>query len=131
VLLFRAPYKRGPAAATPALLVSATRLAWRRYRDLPTISWQAMKLRRTWRTREGAIGVSLAIQPLARTSWSVTVWQDEHAFERFLTSQHHVGLMRDFQPALSSSSSATWKIEHFRLREAWTRARDELNPERS
>jgi hypothetical protein len=61
----------------------------------------------------------------------VTVWQDEHAFERFLTSQHHVGLMRDFQPALSSSSSATWKIEHFRIRDAWTRARDELNPERS
>lgn len=130
-MLLRAPWKSGSASKESGIFVSATRLTWRRHRDLPIILWQALRLRTTWPRRDGAIGISIAVQPLARTTWSVTVWQDEQYFHRFLASQCHIELMREFRPALSSSSSVTWNAERLRLRQAWKRTRRELTPHSS
>jgi hypothetical protein len=107
--------------------VSATRLEWRRARDLPEISARARALRRRWHERPGTVGVSLAFEPRRLATWSLTVWRDRESFHLFLASPEHARLMKDYLPALANSDSTMWPAADFALNSAWSEARRRLS----
>jgi hypothetical protein len=127
--LVKLPWKAGqldPADAEGQVWVSATRLEWKRALDLPGISAKALGLRRLWSERPGTLGISVAFEPRRSATWSLSVWQDREAFQRFLTSPEHKALMTDYLPALACSDSAFWPVDRFALGAAWQEARRRL-----
>jgi hypothetical protein len=116
----RIPWKRGPGRG-PSALVSMTRTDFKRFRDMPGAAVAALRLRRAFPSTEGAIGLSLAVQPLARRSWSISAWETEEHLHRFVGSATHLAIVRQFQPKVSVSS-ASWTVDQFHLKEAWRTA---------
>src|SRR5690348_1164439 len=114
--MMRLPWRSGPARAERSVLVSATRFTYRRAWHLPLVFWHGLRLRSGWDRVEGAVGVSIQADAATRTTYTVSVWQDEESLRRWLVSEHHARLMRDFRGRLASSASATWRTERFDLR---------------
>jgi heme-degrading monooxygenase HmoA len=92
-----------------------------RFRDMPAAGLAALRLRRAFPSTEGAIGLSLAMQPLARRSWSISAWETEEHLQRFVRSPAHVAIVRQFRPKMRVESTA-WTVDLFRLKEAWRTA---------
>ena len=104
------------------VLVSATRFTFSRLRDMPRILYIGMGMGRRWHLLEGAVGVSLAADPLQRTTYTISVWKSEADLRGFLTSAEHLKLMRDYRSRVTGSAAATWYVDEFRLGAAWKEA---------
>jgi cation diffusion facilitator CzcD-associated flavoprotein CzcO len=122
------PWKTGAAAAERgAVLMAATETRVGRYRDLPGAAIAAMRLRRGWPTLDGAVALSLAAQPLTRTTRSISVWQSEEHLLQFLRSPAHLAIVRRYRGRLSIRS-ATWSSESFDPARAHDEAERQLYP---
>ncbi len=97
------------------VLVSATRFSFSRLQDMPRILYTGMGMGRRWHLLEGAVGVSLAADPLQRTTYTISVWKSEADLRGFLTSAEHLKLMRDYRSRVTGSAAATWYVDEFRL----------------
>jgi heme-degrading monooxygenase HmoA len=120
----RLPWKTG-SAVCPSAIVSATRTDFDRFRDMPGAALAALRFRRAFPSTPGAIGLSLAMQPLSRRSWSVSAWQSEEDLRRFVRSAEHVAIVREYTRKVHVRS-ATWSVDRFRLRCAWREAAQRL-----
>lgn len=117
----RIPWKRGPGCG-PSAVVAITRTDFDRFRDMPGAALAALRLRRAFPSTPGAIGLSLAMQPLARRSWSISVWETEEHLRRFLGSRSHVEVVRHYRSNVRVNSSVS-TVERFQLQQAWRIAR--------
>jgi hypothetical protein len=115
----RFPWKPGPAAeADGPLLVSFTEFTFERFRDLPGIALAGTRLRRRLAALDGAVGVSLYMQPLARRGGSVSAWRSEDDLRHFVALPYHVKIMRAYR-ARGALRSASWETADFSLPEAY------------
>ena len=106
-------WKAGAAAtARGATLIAATEGRFGRYRDLPGVAIAALRLRRSWPTLDGAVALSLAAQPLKRTTRSISVWQSEEHLLAFLHSPAHLAIVRRYRGRLSIRS-VIWSSGRF------------------
>jgi hypothetical protein len=122
------PWKTGAAAAERGtVLMAATETRVGRYRDLPGAAIAAMRLRRGWPTLDGAVALSLAAQPLTRTTRSISVWQSEEHLLQFLRSPAHLAIVRRYRGRLSIRS-AIWSSESFNPARAYDEAERHLYP---
>src|SRR5437762_648504 len=100
-LVIRMPWKAGPAAGAPGpLVVSATRFAYGRWRDMPMVALHGWRLRRTWGRRPGAVGLITGGEIFNRVTYSMSVWTSEEDLRRFLRSPEHARLVRGYRPRL-------------------------------
>jgi len=113
---FRLPWAAGPSVSADCL-VSATETYFARFRDMPGATVAALRLRRAFRSMPGAIGVSLAMRPLQRRSWSISAWETEADLRRFLHSAAHRATVRRYRPHVTVRSDA-WRVDRFDLSEA-------------
>lgn len=99
-------WKRGPLrdAAGP-LYVSVTEFRYRRMSVMPRVAWNALRLRRGWPAREGAVALRTAGKATEPVSISLSVWRSKDDLRRFLRSPEHVELVRRFRPHLVESRS--------------------------
>jgi putative flavoprotein involved in K+ transport len=122
------PWKAGAAASEHGtVLIAATEARIGRYRDLPGVAIAALQLRRSWPTFEGAVALSLAAQPLRRTTRSISVWQSEEQLLRFLHSPAHMTIVRRYRGRLSIRS-ATWSSGRFNPARVYDEAERHLHP---
>ena len=121
--LVRGFWKKGPApeAAGP-VLVSLTDFRVDRFRDLPAIALDALRIRQGWMRREGSLGLTLWVQPLRRRLGSLSAWRTEGDLSRWLSSADHRHVVRKYGTRMHNVSSATWSAERFVLSEAWAEA---------
>lgn len=120
-------WKAGPVIeASGPIFVSATRFTFRSIWSMPMVIWHGIALIRTWPTLEGALGVAASIRVSKRTTYTVTAWESETAFRRWLGSPQHRVLMRDYRDKIRSSSAATWMVENFDPLAAWEEAKSRL-----
>jgi heme-degrading monooxygenase HmoA len=98
--------------------VSATQSEFARFRDMPGAVVAALRLRRQLRHTPGAIGVSLAMRPLRRRSWSVSAWESEADLHRFLRSAPHRATVRRYRDHMRVMSEL-WRADRFDLDDAW------------
>lgn len=116
----RIPWKPGPGRG-PAAVVAMTCTDFDRYRDMPGAALAALRLRRAFPSTQGAIGLSLALQPLARRSWSISAWESEEHLRRFLSSPAHLAIVRQYRSNVRVSSTVS-TVERFQLKQAWRTA---------
>ena len=124
------PWKTGslPDAAGP-LYVSVTEFRYRRMSVMPRVGWNALRLRRTWRSRQGAVALRTAGEATAPVSISLSVWRSEDDLRRFLHSPEHVELVRRFRPHLVKSRSFAFVTGDRPGRGIWARGMRLLDEE--
>ena len=108
------------------VVVSATELQLRRWRDIPAFLVASLGLRRSFHRAPGAIGVGLAAAPLRRRFLTLTVWRDETSALAYVRSPEHTRVMRRFRSALGATRSARWTMVR-RSRPGWSDALDALD----
>ena len=119
-LLIRTTWKRGSEAADGApVVVSATRFHYRSVRDLAPVSVHALRLRRGWDARPGAVGLLTGSRPLEAVTYSLSVWTSEEHLRWFLRAPDHAELMRRYRPRLLDVRSVTWETADLRPAELW------------
>ena len=113
----RIPWKHGPGRG-PLAVVAMTCTDFERYRDMPGAALAALRLRRAFRLTTGAIGLGLAVQPLARRTWSISAWEAEEHLRRFLGLRAHIAVVRQYRTSVRVSSTIS-TVERFQLKQAW------------
>jgi hypothetical protein len=117
---------RWQAGPTPLpdgpLYVSATRFTYRSLGDMPGVFLHGLRLRRGWPTIDGAIGLSIGADLLARTTYTVSAWRSETDLARWVRSPAHARLMGAYRRRMLDSRVVGWHVDRFVLRDAWTKA---------
>ena len=116
----RIRWKAGPGHG-PGAVIAATCTDFERFRDIPGAAVAALRLRRAFPSTPGAIGIGLALQPIARRSWSISAWETEESLRRFLGSPAHVAVVRRYRSKVRVDSTS-WTVDRFRVGDAWRRA---------
>jgi len=119
------PGPERPAADTP-VVVMASRLELRRYRDVPGFLRAAMALRRELRTADGAVGLALAAQPLRKTFWTLSAWRDDAALRGYTRNPTHVAVMRRYHDRMAQATFRTWTEAAGTAPPDWAAARARL-----
>jgi hypothetical protein len=125
-LLIRTPWKRGSEAADGRVVVSATRFRYRSVRDLAPVSVHALRLRRGWGARPGAVGLLTGSRPFEAVTYSLSVWTSEEGLRGFLRAPDHVDLMRRYRPRLLDVRSVVWETDDLRPAELWREGLERL-----
>jgi hypothetical protein len=126
-VIVRNRWRKGPeAGAGGPLVVSATVFVYARHRDFAVVAAHGGLLRHRWPDCDGAVGLLTGMDPLRRTTYTLSVWTSRQALAAFLGSPEHRRLVERFRPKLSDSGSLLWEVERLDLEECWQRAEAEL-----
>ena len=97
-----------PTANGPAL-VMASRFELTTWRDVPAFLKAAVRIRRQMLGSPGVHGVSLIAQPLRRTFYTLSAWQDRDALNRAVAGQPHASTMTRFHSKMTAAVFAFWE----------------------
>jgi hypothetical protein len=100
----------GPAEAGRDVVVLASRLRLRRYRDIPGFLRAATRIRTQVHGSPGAHGVSLIAQPLGKTFWTLSAWSDQPALDAFVRTAPHLDVMTKYRGRLVDPLFTTWTV---------------------
>lgn len=114
------PWERLGRVADEEVLVQATWLALRRFRDTPRMLRLSMATRRQVRRSDGALGISLYASPLRREYRTVTAWRDRASLRAFIRSGAHREAVLHF-PGIASGRGtfASWTTPATSLPPSW------------
>jgi heme-degrading monooxygenase HmoA len=122
----RVPWKPGPAdGADGEVFVSLTDYTDRRWRNVPRVWFDGLRLRRAWPSMRGAVGLVLWAEAEQRRCGSVSVWTSEDDLRAFVRWPPHVAIMsrhRDRGDLVATS----WRAERFDREAIWAEARRRL-----
>jgi hypothetical protein len=96
----------GPVDA--GCVASVTELRLRRWRDVPRLTADALRLRKHLKRHEGAVALGLAAAPHRRTFWTLSLWRDDAALTGYRSEGTHAEVMRTYRGKLESSRSCRW-----------------------
>lgn len=111
---------------TARYVVMASRLPLRRYRDLPRFMRATSAIRKQLATAEGLIGYTLDAQPLGKTFWTLSVWSDAAALERFAAADPHTTRIADIRPRMSPTTFVRWEVDGTDVPVRWEQARERI-----
>ncbi|MGY1668118.1 antibiotic biosynthesis monooxygenase family protein [Geodermatophilus sp. SYSU D00696] len=100
------PWTAGRAVEGPGVVL-LTELRLRRFTDVPAFFASALAIRRQVAASPGARSLLLRAQPLARTSTTVSWWDDEAAVRAFARTDPHRSAMRRWAPRLRTFGNHT------------------------
>ncbi|GLP63627.1 hypothetical protein TUSST3_02480 [Streptomyces sp. TUS-ST3] len=93
--ILRSRWTSGPAIPLDGpVLVAFTDFTARGHGQALAVALAGMRLRRTWPTTPGAVGMWLWADPGRRRSGSVSVWADERGLKEFTGRPDHVRIVR-------------------------------------
>lgn len=125
--LIRTRWKAGRETDAPGpFAVSATRFHYRSPLHLAGVGVHALRLRRGWGSRPGAVGLLTGSEPFRAITWSLSVWTGEEHLRAFLRAPEHLELMRRYRPRLVTVSSVLWQTEDLRPAELWRQGLERL-----
>ena len=110
-MLIRTPWKSLSAAEKGReylAMVSYFRL--RSARVLPAFALNMLRIQRQLACSEGFVGHSGGGRIPSLEFWSVSVWEDEHALQRFVHARPHIEIMRSMRPAVVRSEFVRWPV---------------------
>ncbi|MFI6035785.1 DUF3291 domain-containing protein [Streptomyces sp. NPDC051315] len=124
------PTLRWTTVSTPApdteAFVMASRLEVRSLKDVPRFFLQSLAAWKQVTGAPGAYGASLIAQPLKRTFWTVSAWQDREALYRYAKAEPHRSIMNGLRSTTKESAFTFWQAPAADLPIDWTDARRRL-----
>jgi hypothetical protein len=108
------------------VLVMASRLEVRSLRDVPRFFVKSLAAWRQVRTASGAVGASLVAQPLRRTFWTLSAWEDRAALDAYVRAEPHRSIMTSLRGVTKDSAFTFWEAEAEELPIDWPEARRRL-----
>jgi len=82
----------------------ASRLPLVSHRTIPRFLRLTLAVARQLQHSPGLVGYSLLAQPIAKTFWTLSAWQDQHAPTTFTRARPHLQVMKDLRPHMMSTS---------------------------
>ena len=108
------------------VLVSATETVFRSLWSMPHVIWHGRNLLRGWHRIDGAVGVSIKVDVLKRTTYTVSVWRSEQDYYAWVRSPYNVSLMKAYRKKTERVISEKWQVDKFVLEESWNEARTRM-----
>jgi hypothetical protein len=123
---WNAIWKSGaPASHAGPVHVSMNDYLVHRWRDVPRVAREGMRLRRRWPQTEGALGLWFATIDNPRRQVSVSVWRSPEDLRRFVGSPEHLRIMREHRGTGALFTNA-WTAERLDRELIWQQAVDRL-----
>ncbi|MBC9713095.1 hypothetical protein H9Y04_10990 [Streptomyces sp. TRM66268-LWL] len=120
--LLRTRWKHGPVPLTLCgAHVSVTEFTAGTRAHAAAVALAGLRLRRTWPTTPGALGMWLWADLAGRRSGSVSVWRDDIALKEFVGRPDHIETVRAHR-GRGALRATSWALEDFEPDEVWTRA---------
>ncbi|MBE4735423.1 MULTISPECIES: DUF3291 domain-containing protein [Streptomyces] len=124
------PTLRWTTVSTPApdteAFVMASRLEVRSFKDVPRFFRQSLSAWKQVSGAPGAYGASLIAQPLKRTFWTLSAWQDKDALYKYAKTEPHRSIMNGLRPTMKDSVFTFWQAPSADLPIDWPDARRRL-----
>ncbi|WP_089105736.1 DUF3291 domain-containing protein [Streptomyces hyaluromycini] len=114
-----------PAADAEAF-VMASRLEVRSLKDVPRFFAKSLVAWKQVTGAPGAYGASLIAEPLKRTFWTLSAWEDKDALYRYARTEPHKSVMTGLRPTMKGSVFTFWQVPAAELPIDWTDARRRL-----
>jgi hypothetical protein len=108
------------------VLVMASRLEVGSFKDVPRFFLKSLATWRQVRTAPGAVGASLIAQPLKRTFWTLSAWEDRTALHAYAKAEPHRTIMISLRPVMKASTFVFWETSAERLPIDWADARSRI-----
>jgi hypothetical protein len=108
-------------------LAMASRLPLVSHRTIPRFLRLTLVVARQLQRTPGLVGYSLLAQPIAKTFWTLSAWQDQHALAAFTRAMPHLQVMKDLRPHMRATTFARWTVHGSTLPVTWTDAIARLN----
>jgi heme-degrading monooxygenase HmoA len=125
-VLLTLPWKDGAVPdAGAGCLVSATRTAIARWRDVLGIIVGGLRLRSRWAGNPGSVGMQIAMDLRRRESWSLSAWTTEEDLARFVRSDAHRRVLAPYRDRVTVRADR-WEADRVDLSELWREARRRL-----
>jgi hypothetical protein len=97
-------------------------LPLKRFRTVPRFIWLTFETQRQLSKSGGLIGYSLLAQPLRRTFWTLSVWQDQQALMAFVRQIPHSRIMQSLAPHMGQTQFVQWKLPATAIPPSWKEA---------
>ncbi|GAB2842184.1 hypothetical protein GCM10022221_46700 [Actinocorallia aurea] len=117
--------------AAPSVLVMASRLEVRSFRNVPGFLLSSLALWRQARRAPGAHGVALKADLLRRTFWTLSAWKDEAAVRAYASAEPHRSAMRAKRSVMRESTFVFWTAPTDDLPVGWDEARRRVEDQRA
>ncbi|MEU0413758.1 hypothetical protein ABZ307_39045 [Streptomyces griseorubiginosus] len=128
--VLRSRWKSGPAIPLDGpVLVALTDFTARGYGQPVAVALAGLRLRRTWASTPGAVGMWLWADPLRRRSGSVSVWADERGLKEFTGRPDHARIVRAHR-GRGELRTARREFEEFEPDAVWAYALELITEER-
>ncbi|GAA3822220.1 DUF3291 domain-containing protein [Streptomyces phyllanthi] len=124
------PTLRWTTVDTPApdatAFVMASRLEVRSLADVPRFFLRSLAAWKQVTGAPGAFGASLVAEPLRRTFWTLSAWEDRKALYAYAKTEPHRSIMKGLRPTMSHSVFTFWEVPATDLPIDWADARHRL-----
>ena len=107
-------------------VVMGTFLPLRGYRYIPRFLADAMKVRRQLAQTDGLIGYALDAKLGRKEFFTVSVWENREALERFSKAEPHATITRVTPERMGPSKFRTWSATGAEVPVAWDTVRRHL-----
>ncbi|KRD09243.1 DUF3291 domain-containing protein [Streptomyces sp. Root264] len=116
--------------STPApdaeAFVMASRFEVRSFKDVPRFFLKSLAAWKQVSGAPGAYGASLIAQPLKRTFWTLSAWEDKDALYTYARTEPHKSIMTGLRSTTKDSVFTFWQAPAADLPVDWTDARRRL-----
>jgi hypothetical protein len=117
---------RTPPEPDTTYVVMGTYLPLRGYRYIPRFLADTMKVRRQLAHTDGLIGYALDAKIGRKGFFTVSVWADRNALERFSQSMPHAAITRVNPKRMGPTKFRSWEATGAEVPVSWDTARSHL-----
>ncbi len=89
--------------------VMASRFDVRSFRDVPRFFLRSLAAWKQVKGAPGAYGATLIAQPLKRTFWTLSAWEDKRALSTYAKTEPHRSIMTGLRSTTSGSVFTFWE----------------------
>ncbi|WP_431037586.1 DUF3291 domain-containing protein [Streptomyces sp. P6-2-1] len=115
-----------PRAETGSALVMASRLEVRSLKDVPKFFLRSLAAWKQVRGAQGALGASLIANPLQRTFWTLSAWENRELLYAYAKTEPHKSIMTGLRPTMRRSDFTFWEVPVGELPITWADAKERL-----
>lgn len=107
----------------------ASRFEVRSLKDVPLFFLRSLSAWRQVKSAPGALGASLIAQPLKRTFYTLSAWEDRDALYAYARAEPHRSIMNGLRSTMRDSTFTFWQVPVERLPIGWDEAKRRLAEE--